>query len=145
MAAGTKVGVATVGGLQVTMRPKMPIDRLVFMIGYAREPSYLARPTPWSWTSRTTSRPRWPKLRRQAVRALDQGVLHGYREREDTLPVLRGRLRAGDQIARRFGLGLPLEVSYDEFTVDIAENQILLAAALRLMRMPGVPETARPP
>jgi len=45
---------------------------------------------------------------------------------------------------RRFGLGIPLEVTYDEFTVDIPENQLLLAASTRLMRLPAISRTVRP-
>lgn len=52
--------------------------------------------------------------------------------------MLRGRLRAAAQMSRRSGLALPLEVAYDEHTVDIAENQLLLGAARRLLRVPGV-------
>lgn len=80
---------------------------------------------------------------RQAERALQLGVLQGYRVRDDTLPVLRGRLRVADQLGRRYGLPVPLEVRFDEWTTDIAENQLLLAAARRLLRLPRVPVTVR--
>ncbi|MFF5114501.1 AAA family ATPase [Streptosporangium sp. NPDC000509] len=61
-----------------------------------------------------------------ADRALRRGVLQGYREVEEALPVLRGRIREADQIRRRYGLPLPVEVRYDDYTVDIAENRLLL-------------------
>jgi 5-methylcytosine-specific restriction enzyme subunit McrC len=54
--------------------------------------------------------------------------------REEALSSFRGRLRAGDQARRRFGLPLPVEVSYDDFTVDVEENRLLKAALLRLSR-----------
>ena len=38
--AAGKIGVVRVGDLQVTIKPKVEIDRLVFMMGYARNPSY---------------------------------------------------------------------------------------------------------
>lgn len=75
---------------------------------------------------------------RLASRALDQGLLNGYRTVEETLPVLRGRVREADQLRRRWGRSMPLQVRYDDFDVDIAENQVLLAAAFRLLRLPGV-------
>ena len=56
---------------------------------------------------------------------------------------MRGRIREADQIKRRFGRLIPLEVRYDDFTVDIAENQLLLAAAQRLLRMPGLTRRTR--
>lgn len=62
---------------------------------------------------------------------------------DESLAVLRGRIRVRDQISRHYSVGLPLEVTYDDFTTDIAENQILLAAATRLLRMPGITKPVR--
>ena len=45
---------------------------------------------------------------------------------------VRGRIRFADQIRQRFGIPLPIEVRYDEFTDDITENQLVKAAAIRL-------------
>jgi 5-methylcytosine-specific restriction enzyme subunit McrC len=52
--------------------------------------------------------------------------------------VLRGRLRETEQLHRHHGLPVPLEIRHDEFTVDIAENQILRTACERILRVPGV-------
>src|SRR5687768_11020680 len=38
--AGRRVGVARAGGLQVTISPKVPISRLIFMIGYSVHPTW---------------------------------------------------------------------------------------------------------
>lgn len=73
-----------------------------------------------------------------ARRALDQGLLKGYVTVDDSLAVLRGRIREADQLRRRWGQTIPLEVRYDEHTVDIAENQVLLAAVEFLLRTPQV-------
>ncbi len=80
VAAGTKVGVATVGELQVTIRPKVPIDRLVFMIGYAREPSFWRANTVELAAEKDLPAALAESFGRQVVRALDQGLLQGYRE-----------------------------------------------------------------
>jgi 5-methylcytosine-specific restriction enzyme subunit McrC len=56
------------------------------------------------------------------------GLLSDYVAREETLHVLRGRLRLKDQVGRRFLQVDPLEVAFDEFETDIGENQILAAA-----------------
>lgn len=64
-------------------------------------------------------------------------MLQGYRTVEEALPLLRGRLREADQLRQR--LAVPLEVRYDDYTVDIPENRILLTAARRLLRVPGLP------
>lgn len=80
---------------------------------------------------------------RLATKATDQGLLQGYWSIDDSLPVLRGRVRVTEQISRRFGAGIPLEVTYDDFTIDIAENRLLLAAATRLLRLPSLDTRTR--
>lgn len=48
------------------------------------------------------------------------------------------------QLSRHHGLALPLEIRHDEFTVDIAENQILRAATERMLAVPRLDnESAR--
>jgi 5-methylcytosine-specific restriction enzyme subunit McrC len=143
VAAGSKVGVARVGDLQVTVRPKIPIDRLVFMMGYAQKPKFWREHSVLLEPERDLADALAESFRRLATRGLEQGLLHGYLEVDATLPVVRGRIRVGDQIARRPGLGIPLEIRYDEFTVDIAENRLLLAATTRLLRMPTVTRPIR--
>ncbi|MGW2308388.1 McrC family protein [Actinomadura luteofluorescens] len=141
------IGAARIGPrhdpVEVRVRPKTPIDRLLFLLGYARQPR--------GWRQNTVDAGERPDLvpalahafARSAERALRQGVLLGYREREVALQVVRGRIRMVDQVRRRHGLALPVEVRYDDYTVDIAENQLLLAAAHRLLRLPGVPAGTR--
>lgn len=46
-----------------------------------------------------------------------------------------GRIRVGDQMTRSPGMLLPLEVSYDNLTVDISENRILRAAVRMMMQL----------
>lgn len=40
VSAGSKIGVVRIGGLQITIRPKIPISRLVFLMGYAQRPTF---------------------------------------------------------------------------------------------------------
>ena len=40
-------------------------------------------------------------------------------------------------------MAVPVEVVYDDYDVDIAENQILAAATRALLRVPGVRREAR--
>ena len=74
----------------------------------------------------------------EAEHALAAGPLRGYRTEDQTLPVLRGRLRLRDQHLRRFGQLSPLEVTVDEWTVDTAENRLIRSAALALLALPGL-------
>ena len=63
------------------------------------------------------------------------GLLHGYRTEEEALHTVRGRIMFAEQIRRRFGIPVPVEVRYDEFTDDIRANQLVKAAVHRLGRM----------
>jgi 5-methylcytosine-specific restriction enzyme subunit McrC len=65
-------------------------------------------------------------------RALRRGVLQGYRTQEDALMSVRGRIRFDEQVRRRFGFLLPVEVRFDDFTEDILENRLLKAALAAL-------------
>ncbi|WNZ07471.1 5-methylcytosine restriction system specificity protein McrC [Streptomyces sp. 11x1] len=148
--AGSKVGAVAVtvpgGGEPVTVRvtPKVPIGRLFFLLGYSLDPK-------GSWRDGEVEvaehRDLVPALahavERQVDRALRQGLLQGYKATEESALVVRGRLREAEQIRRRFGAALPVEVAYDEFTTDIAENRILRTAVERLLRLSGVPRDVR--
>ncbi|PJF38568.1 MAG: hypothetical protein CUN55_16915, partial [Phototrophicales bacterium] len=62
-----------------------------------------------------------------------EGLLQGYVTEEDSLPVMRGRLRLTDQIRRRYGQLNRLECRYDDHHANIVENRIL-HTALELCR-----------
>ncbi|MER5782834.1 restriction endonuclease [Streptomyces mobaraensis] len=152
--AGSKVGAVTVrapgadgGAITVRITPKVPVARLFFLLGYSLAPGRVWRDERDGQVTAVEHRDVLPALahamERQTDRALRQGLLQGYRRTEETALVMRGRLREADQIRRHFGATLPVEVTYDEFTVDIAENRLLLAAVERLLRLPGVPRDVR--
>ena len=58
-------------------------------------------------------------LSRHARQAFARGLLHGYRTEEEALYTVRGRIRFDEQLRRRFGVPLPVEVRYDVFTGDV--------------------------
>ncbi|MEV4720277.1 restriction endonuclease [Micromonospora noduli] len=136
--AGRKVGAARVGGVELHIEPKVPVARLLFLVGYARNPK--------GWRDESVPLTEHDglvpalaaALWRQTDRGLRQGLLQGYRTVDDTSPVLRGRLRETAQLTRRAGLALPLEIRHDDYTVDIAENRILATAVDRMLRVPGI-------
>ena len=61
-------------------------------------------------------------------RVLRQGLLTGYVEREDDLPVVRGRILGDRQMIERFGQLDRIVCRFDELEHDIVENQLLTAA-----------------
>ena len=70
-----------------------------------------------------------------ARRAFGRGLLRGYLIEEEALHTVRGRIRFGEQIRRRYGIPLPVELRFDEFTEDILANRLIKAAAARLRHM----------
>ena len=64
-------------------------------------------------------------------RVLRRGLLSGYVEREDELPMVRGRILGDRQVLERFGQLDRIICRFDELEHDVVENQ-LLAAALQV-------------
>ena len=137
------IGTAHIGDLCVVVRPKIPIDRVMFLVAYALNPK------DWRQYNFDLIRatdvleiiiPAFVYHTRQAVR---RGLLQGYRRQEEALHTVRGRIRFDEQIRRRFGVPLPIEVSFDEFTEDIEENRLVKAALHRLAHLPVRSQLAR--
>ncbi|ALU73750.1 hypothetical protein H351_32100 (plasmid) [Rhodococcus erythropolis R138] len=84
------------------MEPKTPISRVMWMMGYAGAPAWWSQHTALADTDTDRVAALAEVFVVAAERATARGLLSGYREVEDSGPVLRGRLRAGDQITRRF-------------------------------------------
>lgn len=140
--AGRVVGTATVpvpGGDAVTLRiaPKLPIARLLFLLGYAKKQE--------GWQSEHVQvdedKDLLPVVARLfallADEALRHGLLKGYRGIEETAVVMRGRIREAEQVRTHHGMVVPLEVAHDEYTPDITENRILRSACDKLLRLSG--------
>ena len=132
---GSWIGALRTGSLAVEIRPKIPLDRVMFLISYAFDPSKW-RDTGFDFgVEDSLVEAIVPGFVRQVRRAFRRGVLQGYRVEEDAIATVRGRIRFDDQIRQRFGIAPPIEVRYDEFTEDIDPNRIIKAALRRLRRM----------
>lgn len=138
-----RVGAMRIGELDVVVEPKVGPEGLLFLLGYAADPGF--RPEDVGGVEREDLLPVLAEsLARQVERATGKGVLQGYVTLDEALPVVRGRLRAADQMGRRPGTLLPIEVTYDEYSVDIPENRIVRSAVRRMMAVPRVrPEIRR--
>lgn len=121
--------------LTLSIVPKLPVQRLLFLLGYAER--------------RSASREELGVLEARhdfldavarvfvdhAEAAIRRGLLHGYRQVEESSRVLRGRPDFTAQLRRRPGRCVPIEVRYDSFTSDTPENRSLRAAADRLLAL----------
>jgi 5-methylcytosine-specific restriction enzyme subunit McrC len=130
----SSVGTVRLGpNLQLVIRPKLPIDRVLFLVSYSLDRGrWLEAPVPLAGADGLVEAIA-PAFVHHARRALARGVHQGYRTRDASLAVVRGRWRIGDQLRRRFGTAPPLEISYDDYTEDIEINRLLRAALRRLL------------
>lgn len=137
---GHHVGVLRVGDLEIRIRPKVPHRRL---LGWLTEAPDLIdwddESADWSEASELLSTVT-AAFCHYAERIVRTGMLQGYRTIEESSISVRGRLLVSAQVARRAGLVLPVEISRDNYTHDIVENQLLAGATRQLLRLGGVPD-----
>jgi 5-methylcytosine-specific restriction enzyme subunit McrC len=140
---GNLIGSVGVDGATVTVRPKIDINRVLFMIAYAHDP--------YRWESD------WSALKgvqslvdgvaelfvRTCERVLDRGLLRGYRKHNADLRVVRGRIDFARQLKQRPGHDLPLSVRFTVYDEDIPENQLLAGAARLVAGMPLTSQAVR--
>ncbi|HVA23231.1 MAG TPA: restriction endonuclease [Chloroflexota bacterium] len=133
-----KVGAARIGDIEIIIKPKVSISRLLFLLGYSQHgTAWQPEAVPLAEAADLVpaiAQALW----RQTQRAIHQGLLPGYILVEESSQVLRGRLRESEQLHRHHGLPLPLEIRHDEFSLDIPENQLLRAACERMLTVPRV-------
>ncbi len=126
------IGAVNIGDLAVVVRPKISIDRVMFLIAYAMDPNDWGRDSIGLACDDDILEAIALVFAHRTRQAIQRGLLRGYRREEDALNTVRGRIRFGDQIGRRFGIPLPIEVAFDEFTEDIEKNRLLKTAIHRL-------------
>ena len=129
---GSTVGAVEIGDLSVLIKPKIRIPQLLSLVCYAMsrfrpQPSLFDFPREYALPDVLAL-----ALASAARRAFSRGLLRGYRTEEEALHTVRGRIMFAEQIRRRHGVALPIEVRYDEFTDDIPANRLVKAAAYRL-------------
>ncbi|MGM0931160.1 MAG: McrC family protein [Actinomycetota bacterium] len=133
--AGSVIGSFTVDTRTITVSPKIPIDRVLFMTAFVADP--------YRWQTELASLGRTNDLVlgltrlfiRSADSALGRGLLRAYRELRADLPYVRGRVEWQRQ-ARR-ALPVPLALAYKVHDDNVTENKIVRAALAVLRRLVG--------
>ena len=133
---GSTVGALTIGDVSVLIEPKIDIPKLLSLVCYALGFYRPQERLPFDFEGADAL----PDILALALidaarRTLGQGLLRGYLTEEDALYTVRGRIQFSEQIGRRYGISLPVELRFDEFTEDILANRLVKAAAARLGRM----------
>ncbi len=131
------VGSINVAGLQVLVRPKIPLRNLFLLLEVG------LRPRDWhdEAVRFETTGDLLPALvsffARTTETTLARGLYHSYREQHDRLIALRGRVDIARQLAQP-GIAIPTTCRFTEFTADLIENSYLKAAVSRSLRVAGV-------
>ena len=129
------VGALEIDGVSLLIEPKIGIPRLLSLACYALG-AYKPQDRLFDFTQAETL----PDILALALiaaarKAFTRGILRGYHTQEKALHTVRGRIRLEDQIRQRYGIPLPVELRFDEFTEDIRANQLVKTAAARLRNM----------
>ncbi len=139
LSATNYVGVARVGGLELKVVPKVGVHRLLELLCTSLDRIYWDDQEVALGESDDLLRFVAESFTRRVEQVVRRGVLQGYRSLDESMFGLRGRIGMGRQMSRRCGLPLPVEVTYDDYTIDILENQLLLGAGRVLLRMGDLP------
>lgn len=123
---GGVVGSVSVGGVPIVVRPKIPIDRVLFMTAYAADPFRWEEN--WSVIAGVDDLQDGMAALFVAAcrRTLQRGLLRSYRTIDADLPVVKGRVRWNVQ-SRRLA-PLPVASRFQVHDDDITENRILREA-----------------
>jgi 5-methylcytosine-specific restriction enzyme subunit McrC len=129
------IGAVELPTVSIEIRPKVPLDRVFFLLSYAIDPRTWRQSTFSFAAAPTLLEAMIPPFATAVAQALRRGVLQGYRIEEDALQTVRGRIRFDEQIKRRYGRIPPIELQFDEFTEDIPPNRLIKTALARLSRL----------
>ena len=115
------VGAVEIEGLSVVIHPKIPIRRVLSLVLYTLGARDIEQRSHFSFDEDVAL----PDLLASALasaaqHAFARGLLHGYRQDEESLFGVRGRIRFEDQIRRRHGRMLPVEVRWTRL---VGQNQ----------------------
>jgi 5-methylcytosine-specific restriction enzyme subunit McrC len=140
--AGSLVGNVVAGGLQVAIRPKIPLRNLLYLLGIGHDDI--------RWWERTFPYERELELlpallaffTRSLQRSLAAGLLRTYRWHEERLLTVRGRIDFPAQLSKP-GERSTIACTYEEFTADNLLNRYLRVAVRRALLVPDVPPALR--
>lgn len=137
------VGVFVADGLEIRIRPKVGVDRLLALLCETIDRvRWHETDTLWAQTDDLLATIAG-SFCTQSEHAIANGLLQGYQTVSDALFGVKGRIDMSAQLSRRAGLILPVEVIYDDYTVDILENGMLCGAVAQLLRLSSVPAELR--
>lgn len=134
-----RVGAVAIDDVRLIVRPKTPLRSLIFMASYSGLQAEVDDASFSFDADQDLPAALASALIRAVGKATGRGLLKGYVSVEETGTVIRGRWDIARQLKVRPGIPVPVELTYDDYTEDVAENQILKAALRALVRLEQLP------
>ncbi len=139
--ATSYVGAIRVGDLAVMIQPKIPLENLFYMLSAGQAEVDFG--TGLVGFEEDELLPALAAFyERLVAHTLRRGVLKAYKEHDETLVALRGRIDIPAML-RSGGMPAPIACRFDELSIDIPENRILRTAAVVLATFPDVAPAVR--
>ncbi|WP_182255862.1 McrC family protein [Microbacterium esteraromaticum] len=135
----TRVGVVAIDERRLFVRPKTPLRSLIFMASYSGVQAQVSDSAYTYESDDDIPTALADALLRAVGEVTRRTLLKGYVAVDETGTVIRGRWDIARQLTKRPGIPAPVELTYDDYTEDVAENRILKAALRALMRMQQLP------
>ena len=136
------VGTLVVDDIRILIRPKITSENL-FLLLEVGLPEQAWRREDFDYAvNHDLLRSLVSFFARTVETTLARGLFRSYRNRNEDLKAIRGRIDFGRQLSRA-RLPMPVACRYGEFTADVIENRGLRAAIRLSLRVSGVPVTDR--
>jgi 5-methylcytosine-specific restriction enzyme subunit McrC len=135
--AESTVGTVVFPDLRLLIRPKVGMRNVFFLLSYgAGLPRWGEELFPYEQDDffRAIA---W-LVEAEVRRATATGLTRDYRQREEPLATLRGRIDIAAQVRHRQGQPVPLDCRYQDYSEDTELNRVVKAAIRRLLRLPDL-------
>ena len=125
---GSMVGTLEIANLSLEITPKIPVRHLLFLIAYSVDPK--------TWRDTYSHFEASDYWHESLIRSfydlvhtvIKKGLMIGYRQQEDSLPTIRGKILFDEIVKTNAGTVFPIPVRFDELTEDIEVNRRIKAA-----------------
>nr|WP_255653408.1 McrC family protein [Myxococcus sp. XM-1-1-1] len=129
------VGTFSGPGFRVLIEPKLPIGRVLYLLGYIHGAERMLKRASIYGGATGLVEVMQSLYCRALEYGLRSGLVRGYERHRQELVSPRGRVDANALLLRRFGVFPPVPCEFDELTTDTEPNRRLLAAAHRLAQL----------